>query len=933
MARLEIGGKYGKQILFKGNKRFLPAHIRRIIDNYFNAWNALKDMAQYPAVIQDLGAARADKHFLGTDWESLSKLYEEHMQRHVLVLRGLSPVGQPPRFAVAALHAGTARPLKLVLADYADAHGILNDNFDIWRVEKLLRRAKAQLKFEPTFVQVLRRFGTRAISIEESLSFFRQIQAYHATEFLAPELRAILSEYIDAVHTLKEPLKLPELVERLRASGAELRVHTSVEPVLRHYAELAQAAAPLGGTDMLSVSSGSAGILPVIQALEIYHRKLPHWRMPGSAYFVTWRLHPQVQELSEAAKEQVAAALHHFDGQRYELLAYVVMNDHVHVLLSPMPSDELTKIVHSWTSYTALKINELLHQEGSLWQAEYFDRIMRDENEVLEKAQYILNNPQKRWPEVADYKYVWCKWLSGSTDILSVSSKKDGGQNVRPTGDVRPTKTEATDPRVEAQLGDALRTKLYAFQRDGVAFLTVTRRALLADDMGLGKTLQAIAAALVLKRRSELKRALIVCPASLKYQWQSEIQRFSGERCEIIGGDAKERQAIYAAAQSNWLHADPSDRPLFYAVNYELVYRDIEQLKLLAPELLILDEAQRVKNFRTKTAQAVFEIESPYTFVLTGTPLENQLMELYTILRFIDERCLGRNPIAFRDRYVILDQFGGILGYRLVEEVTRKIAAVTLRRTKLQTLSQLPPLIEQQRWLDLTDVQRQIYQELQGQARQVLSQELWDGVAANNALTALQRLREVCDTPELIDPQHTESQKLTELLALLEDEVTALDRQVIIFTQWTRMGQILVRELTAKGYSPSFLHGGIPTDKRQPLIERFMRGEDRVFISTDAGGLGLNLQAASLVVNYDLPFNPAKLNQRIARAHRLGQEQTVFVVNLVCRNTVETKLLAILKEKQRLFDDVFGEISDPAQARAPAASQRSLRELLWTLIE
>ena len=739
MARLEIGGKYGKQVMFKGNKRFLPVHIRRVIDSYFNVWNGLKDIAQYPALVSDLGAARADKHFVGTDWVALQKLYEEHMQRHVLVLRGLQVQGSAPRFALAQLHAGIARPVKALVAQYADEHGVLSDTFDIWRLEKLLRRAKAQLKFEPSFVQALRRFGANAVSVEESLSFFRQIQAYHAPEFLRPELQAILHEYLDAVHTMTEPLKLPELLERLRTAGANLRVHPDVENVLAHHASLLQASAE---------TVGSGAELPVA-----------------------------------------------------------------------------------------------------------------------------------------------------------------------------------------AELKSLLKTELYPFQRFGVAFLTVTRRALLADDMGLGKTLQAIAAALVLKRRGDIRRVLIVCPASLKYQWQSEIQRFSGERCEVIGGDKDERELIYRAAGSSWLHADPVDKPLFYVVNYELVYRDIAQLKQLAPELLILDEAQRVKNFRTKTAQSVFEIDSPYCFVLTGTPLENQLMELYTILRFIDERCLGRNPIAFRDRYVILDQFGGILGYKLVEEVTRKIDAVTLRRTKQQTLAELPPLIEQQRWLDLTDVQRQIYQELQGQARQVLRQELWDAAATNNALTALQRLREVCDSPELIDPQHTESQKLSELLALLDDEVTALDRQVIVFTQWTRMGEIIMRELRQRHLSAGFLHGGIPTDKRQPLLERFTRGEDRVFVSTDAGGTGLNLQAASLVVNYDLPFNPARLNQRIARAHRLGQQQTVFVVNLVCRNTIETKLLAILKEKQQLFDDVFGEISDPAQQRAPAAAQRSLRELMWALIE
>jgi len=740
--RLEVGGKYGRDIVFRGNQKFLPARIRGIITTYFNRWNCLRDVAQYPQLLADLGDARAHEYFLTTDFDALQQLFEQHMQRYTLVLSGSVEDGRL-HFVAQGKQEKVARPLESVLGEYADAGGVLRDNFDIWRVEKLLRRARASLELDPSFGAALRRFAERSLSLEESLSFFRQIQAYHAPEFLAPQLREVLDPAIDEVHTLKSPTELGQLADALRGRGAELRVHPSVEPVAAHYYGLAQVGAPLAG--------------------------------------------------DEAAAED--------------------------------------------------------------------------------------------------------------------------------------------DPRVAVVLKDQLQAALYPFQTEGVAFLAYNRRALLADDMGLGKTVQAIAAALYLKRRGKLKRALIVCPASLKYQWQSEIERFTSERCEVIGGDKQERSQIYSAAAVEGGFIAPEDRPLFYVVNYELVYRDIEQLRQLGADLLVLDEAQRVKNFRTKTAQAVFELPSPFLFVLTGTPLENQLMELYTVMRFIDERALGKNPLAFRDRYVVLDNFGGIKGYRLVEEVTRKIASHTLRRTRRQTLAELPPRIEQNVWVELTATQLQIYRELQGQARELLSDSAWDAVKTNNAMTLLQRLREVCDTAELIDPEHTESQKLSELIARVEDEVGALDRQVLIFTQWTRMGEIIRRVLTEAGFSPSFLHGGLKAEERARLVERFQHGEDRVFISTDAGGTGLNLQSASLVVNYDLPFNPARLNQRIARAHRLGQQQTVIVLNLLCRGTVETKLLKILKQKQNLFDDVFGEISDPDQPRAAAPQQRTLRELMRELLD
>jgi SNF2 family DNA or RNA helicase len=741
MARIVLGGKNNNELTFKGNKQFLSAPVRRVVDAYFTRWGGIKDIAAYPDLLRDLGDARAERFFPDTDWESLSKFYEAEMLRYTLIFHGRKAHGGGVQFICAGAQDSPARTLQTVLKSYTDAQGVLRESCDIWRLEKLLRRSGAQVKFHASFTAAMREFGASAISMEESLSFYKQVQAYHAPQFLSAPLAAILAQYMDAVHTLADPTRLPALAQELRQAGAALRILPSVEPVVAHYARLAEA--------------------------------------------------------------------------------------------------------------------------------------------------------------------------------------------------MRPAAPDATPPAgsVEAVLRDTLRTKLYPFQREGVAFLTVNERALLADDMGLGKTIQAIAGALYLKAHAGLKRALIVCPASLKYQWQNEVHRFSGERCEVIGGDRNERSAVYRAAAMEGGFIALEDRPFFYVVNYELVYRDLEALKVIDPGLLILDEAQRVKNFRAKTTKAVFDIHTPYLFVLTGTPLENQLMELYTIMRFIDERALGRNPVAFRDRYVITDRFGSTIGYQRVEEVTRKIAALTLRRTKEQALDQLPELVQSEVWLDLTDTQRQIYKELRGQARELLSDTTWDSVHSNNALTLLQRLREVCDSPELIDPQYKDSQKLAELQALLEDQVGALDRQVLIFTQWTRMGEILLRDMQAAGYCPGFLHGGVPAPKRQELVQRFQNGQDRILISTDAGGTGLNLQAASLVVNYDLPFNPAKLAQRIARAHRIGQKQTVFALNLLCRSTVEEKLLRIIKEKQELFDDVFGDISDPAQARPAVSYQRSLRELLAVLLE
>jgi SNF2 family DNA or RNA helicase len=734
--QLYIGGKQNNLICIRGNAAWLPPGLRKVVASYFTSWNALRDIAQYQQLKQDLSDAYGQRHFEGTDWASLEALYEQEMQRLSATLHGLAQQGRPG-FRIET-PPGPAAVIGKVLKEYAQPDGVLRDPFNIWRVEKLLRRGKVQLRIAPSFTAALQQFGAAAISIEARLIFFRQLQAYHVPQFLAPELGAILEPALDAQHTLRSPQDLDALAAALRRAGANLRVLPDAVPVVQHYVQLA--------------------------------------------------------ELSR-------------------------------------------------------------------------------------------------------------------------------------------TGAAAPPASVEHVLGDSLRVQLYPFQREGVAFLVHNRRALLADDMGLGKTFQAIAGALYLLRTRQISRVLIICPASLKYQWQSEIHRFTSERCEVIGGDRNARLEVYRAAAGSASLLGEAARPSFYVVNYELVQRDLDDLKALGAELLILDEAQRVKNYQTKTYKAMLQFDTPYAFVLTGTPLENQLMELYTIMRFIDDRALGTNPLTFRDRYVLLDRFGSIRGYQNTPEVSRKLASLVLRRTKQETLSDLPPLIEKPVWLSLNDVQRKIYRELRGEARELLSTAAWDAVKTNNAMVLLQRLREVCDTPELIDPLHTESQKLSELQAMLADEVGALDRQAIIFTQWTRMGEILMRELQAAGYDPAFLHGGLDSRQRNAVIDRFKRGAARVFVSTDAGGVGLNLQNASLVINFDLPFNPAKLAQRIGRAWRIGQENTVVVVNLLCKATVEESMLRILEEKQQLFDDVFGELSDPEQPRTAPPQQRTLRELLANAVE
>ena len=443
-----------------------------------------------------------------------------------------------------------------------------------------------------------------------------------------------------------------------------------------------------------------------------------------------------------------------------------------------------------------------------------------------------------------------------------------------------------------------IKPRLYRFQQKGVAFLLINKRALLADDMGLGKTVQAITAAVALRHYEGIKRVLIVCPASLKLQWEREIKRFTNESVKVVSGEAKEREFIYQTLERD-------DPPFFTIINYELTYRDTKHLKEIDWDLLILDEAQRIKNFRTQTYSAIKSLPNKYVYALSGTPLETELYELYNIMDFIRPGVLPENPLKFRERYCEFDAFGKIRGYKNVAEVQRKISAVTLRRTKEDTLSELPPVIETPIWLEMDEKQKKIYLDVKNGLRNFLTREQWNELTLKNVMVELMRLREICDSPRIHFPEMNPSPKEKELVVLLHEQVEGRQSQAIVFTQWTRMAELIAEILKNEKLSFAYLHGGVDSREREILVREFQAGKHKIFLSTDAGGVGLNLQAASLVINFDLPWNPAKLDQRISRAHRLGQEGPVNVINLLMSGSIEENLVRILERRKRLFHEVF----------------------------
>jgi SNF2-related domain/Helicase conserved C-terminal domain len=457
---------------------------------------------------------------------------------------------------------------------------------------------------------------------------------------------------------------------------------------------------------------------------------------------------------------------------------------------------------------------------------------------------------------------------------------------------------------------DVLRAKLLPYQVEGMLHLAFGERALLADEMGLGKTIQAIAAVELLRRLRGIERVLVVLPASLKAEWEEQIARFTGLAATIVSGPRAERLRQYTAPK------------LFTLVNYEQVLIDRDDInRLVQPDIVILDEAQRIKNWQTKTAQAVKQLKSPYAFVLTGTPLENRIDEIYSIMQYLDPRILGPLFRFNRDFYV-LDERGRPVDYKNLAALRERLAPVMLRRRKDEVEEQLPGRTVDTYFVAMAEEQRLRYLDYEAPAARLTAQAQRRPLSKEE-FERLQQLlacmRMICDTPYILDPTCRVSPKLDEFENVLADLLADPERKVIVFSEWERMLE-LVRELVQEmGLDFAWHTGSVPQDRRRVEIRRFKNDPAcRIFLSTDSGSVGLNLQVASAVVNLDLPWNPAKLEQRIARAWRKHQLRTVTVVNLVCENSIEHRILHLLTQKQGLAEGVLDGRGDIAALKMPS---------------
>lgn len=510
-------------------------------------------------------------------------------------------------------------------------------------------------------------------------------------------------------------------------------------------------------------------------------------------------------------------------------------------------------------------------------------------------------------------------WIEGTAHIV----RSPAALRVIDEEDARCSRlaTGAEDVAAMSEELATLRRALYPHQLEGVRRILAQGRLLLADDMGLGKTTQAVAACHVLYQRKRITHGLVVVPASLRSQWLREWRATSPVPVEMAEGKPSERRATYDLVKK---------RGGFLIVGYEQLRRDLNTILDLGIHAVILDEGQRIKNWTTKNAACVKKLTTRYRIALTGTPMENRIEELASILEWVDEVALG--PM-WRIKPVHIDSTGeGVGDVCRLDTLRLRMRGVTLRRTREQADIQLPPRTDMRVTVPMTGAQGTVHDRIgrriasiasrQRKGRplppedfvelmQLLTQQriVSNGLALIDYEEVWPQIQNEPPSPALLE--ELRSPKLVAFRSLLRDIVVGQQRKVVVFSQWRRMlklAQLVTRDILEElGARSVFFTGAERSDRRtQNVVDFHDDPTVRVMFLTDAGGVGLNLQhAATVCINLELPWNPAVLEQRIGRIHRMGQRRPVDVFQIVNGVGIEARIEQLVMTKRALFEGVF----------------------------
>lgn len=455
------------------------------------------------------------------------------------------------------------------------------------------------------------------------------------------------------------------------------------------------------------------------------------------------------------------------------------------------------------------------------------------------------------------------------------------------------------------------------YQKEGVQWLSMMRdsgfNGILADDMGLGKTLQVIA---LLDSKASGKTSIVICPASLIYNWEDEIHRFSKTlKCKCICGNAKQRaQEIASYSQYDVL-----------LTSYDYIRRDIELYEAMTFYYVILDEAQYIKNQKTRNALCVKKLKAEHKLALTGTPIENSLAELWSIFDFL-------MPDYLFNYHYFQAHYESEIVKNHNEEVQQKlkklVAPFVLRRNKKEVLRELPDKIEQNYIIDFSEEENKLYVAHLAQVNRELSQMVnMQSTDKITILAMLTKLRQLCCEPRLVfENIHEPSSKLKACIHLIQT-LKENKQKVLLFSSFTSMLELIADELYKEGISYYILTGATNKEERRELVERFQNDSTTVFlISLKAGGTGLNLTSAEAVIHYDPWWNQSAQNQATDRAYRIGQRKKVQVFKLVMKNSIEEKIQKLQLMKKELAD-MFVENNETNLAKMSKEELLSLFEI------
>jgi superfamily II DNA or RNA helicase len=544
-------------------------------------------------------------------------------------------------------------------------------------------------------------------------------------------------------------------------------------------------------------------------------------------------------------------------------------------------------------------------------------------NPILSLKDSYWDKPARRVELVEDLLKVVTAGSSGSRHDPALRALLENEKKR-----LKPLVEQALSPSEIREALKGLKRPLYPYQREGVERFLAAGRLLLADDMGLGKTAQAIACCDILRQTGRIRRGLIIAPASLKPQWSREWGVFSDLPIEVVEGSPEERQAFYA-----------KHREGFLIINYEQLLRDLEIVRRWDPDLVVLDEAQRIKNWATKTALTVKGLTPRYRLVLTGTPMENRIDELASIVEWVDDMALEPKWRLSSLHAIRTDGRREVVGARNLDTIRERLRHCMVRRIRQEVLDQLPSRTVTRVPIEMTEPQMEEHDALNQPIAALVR------ISLKRPLTQVEflRLMTLLMTQRIISNGLAQLQfedlwptirgrapeegllkslfapKLIELRQLVRQIVQEQGRRIVVFSQWRRMLTLahwavsdLLRE---NGLRAGFFTGAEGQKRRTQNIVEFHDDPDfRMLFTSDAGGVGLNLQrAANCVINLELPWNPAVLEQRIGRIYRLGQKLPIDVYNLVCEVGIESRIADLVGSKQAFFKGLFDGESDTVE--------------------